>query len=382
MYAFDDEFEPEKAVEKYDPKTKTHGIFGPEKIMEVYDPKTKVHGVVVIHNTALGPGKGGIRMVSDISTQEVYGLARAMTWKNALANLPYGGAKAGIKADPKTVNKEEVMRAFARMLKPIIPAYYIAGPDMNISEKEMGYFADELKDMKACTGKPASMGGLPHELGSTGFGVVQATKVAMEYSKRPLSGASVALEGYGNVGTFTHKFITGLGAKVVAISDSKGTAYVPGGLDYEKAMEVKAGKGTITAYPGAKIMPAAALFGMSTDILIPGARPNVITRANVDAVRARLVVEAANIPMTPEIEGVLSERGVVVVPDFVANAGGVISSYVEHIGGTPQEMFRIVEEKISSNTKIVMERSGGKDVRKAAMAIAMERVREAMERRG
>ena len=354
--------------------------YGPEKIMEVYDPKTKTEGVVVIHNTALGLGKGGIRLVPDITTGEVYGLARAMTWKNALADLPFGGAKAGIRADPKIANKEEVIRAFARMLSPLIPKYYVAGPDMNITEKEMGYFADELKDMKACTGKPASMGGLPHELGSTGFGVVQATKVAMEFSKKPISGATVALEGYGNVGTFTHKFLEGMGAKIIAISDSKGMAYFPSGMKYDQAMKIKHEKGTITAYPGAKVQPAPALFGLDVDILIPGARPNVISGTNVDNVKARLVVEAANIPMTEDVERKLAAKGILVVPDFVANAGGVISSYVEYIGGTPDEMFKIVEKKIVANTSLVLERSGGKDVRKAAMDIARERVDAAMQK--
>ncbi|MDE1798687.1 MAG: Glu/Leu/Phe/Val dehydrogenase [Candidatus Micrarchaeota archaeon] len=356
--------------------------WGPERIFEVYDPKTKVHGVVCIDSTAIGPGKGGMRLVPDISTSEVFGLARAMTWKNALAGIPFGGAKAGIKADPKTVNKEEVIRSFARLLAPMIPKYYVAGPDMNTTEKEMGYFADELKNMKACTGKPASMGGLPHELGSTGFGVAQATKVAMEFGKKPMSGATVALEGYGNVGTFTHQFLSEMGAKVVAISDSKGTAYLASGFDYQKMMDTKAQKGTVTAYPGAQLLPAAALFSQKVDILIPGARPNVITAANVGSVQAKLIVEAANIPMTPDIERQLAKAGVTIVPDFVANAGGVISSSVEFHGGSEKEMFKTVEEKILTNTRECFARSKDGYIRDAALAIAQERVKAAMEKRG
>lgn len=362
-----------------------HGFvdeWGPERVFEVYDTKTKMHAVLCIDNTARGPAKGGIRMVPDVSAQEVFGLARAMTWKNALADIPYGGGKCGIKADPKTVNKDAIMRALADKLAPMIPELYIAGPDMNTTEKEMASFADQIGRSDACTGKPSSIGGLPHELGSTGFGVVQSAKVAMEYSKMPLSGATVALEGYGNVGTFTHKFISELGAKVVAISDSKGVAYVPGGIDYETAMKVKAEKGTITAYPGAEVKPAAELFGMQVDVLVPGARPNVITEANVNAVRAKMVVEAANIPMTPAIEKKLSDRGIIVIPDFLANAGGVISSHVELIHGTPDDMFRIVRDKITRNTQIVMEKSGGKNVRDAALSIAKGRVRDAMDARG
>ncbi|VVB57441.1 Glutamate dehydrogenase 2 [uncultured archaeon] len=363
MYAFDDEW-------------------GPERVFEVYDAKHKVHGVVVIDNTARGPGKGGMRLVPDISTQEVFGLARAMTWKNALADIPFGGAKAGIKADPKKINKEEVLRSFARLLRPVIDAgYYCAGPDMNTAQTEMAWFADELNNRQACTGKPFSMGGLPHELGSTGFGVAQSAKVAMEFTKKPMAGATVAIEGYGNVGTFAHKFLEEMGASVVAISDSKGTAYLPSGMKYKEAMKVKSEKGSVTLYPKAQTMPAPALFGLNVDILIPGARPNVITDANVSDVKAKLVVEAANIPMTPAVEKKLAHKGILVVPDFVANAGGVISSYVEYIGGTEGEMFEMVERKIVNNTRIALERSDGKDVRAAAVSIAQERVRDAMQYR-
>ncbi len=356
--------------------------WGPERVFEVYDARHNVHGVVVIDNTARGPGKGGMRLVPDISTQEVFGLARAMTWKNALADIPFGGAKAGIRADPKKINKEEVIRSFARLLAPVIESNsYCAGPDMNTSQNEMAWFADELNNRQACTGKPFAMGGLPHELGSTGFGVAQSARIAMEFSKKPMAGASVAIEGYGNVGTFAHKFLEEMGANVIAISDSKGTAYLPSGIKYEEAMKIKSEKGTITAYPKCTVQPPAALFGLNTDILIPGARPNVITDANVNDVKAKLVVEAANIPMTPAVEKKLSNKGILVVPDFVANAGGVISSYVEYIGGTEGEMFEMVERKIVNNTRISLERSEGKDVRSAATAIAQERVRDAMQYR-
>lgn len=355
--------------------------WGPERILEVYDPKTKVHGVVVIDNTARGVGKGGMRLVPDLTVSEVARLARAMTWKNALADIPFGGAKSGIRADPKAINKEQVVRNFARLLAPVIPKYYISGPDMNITEREMGWFADELKEKNACTGKPASMGGLPHELGSTGFGVALATKVAMEFSKKPLSGATVAIEGYGNVGTFAHKFLEEMGAKVVAISDSKGTAYCGGGFEHKKALETKEKQGTITAYKGAQKKDGKALFEMDVDILIPGARPDVITAENVNDVRAKLVVEAANLPMKHDMELVLAKKGVLVVPDFVANAGGVISSYVETMGGSGRDMFKVVEDKITSNTKIVLENAKNMDIRASALQIAQSRVRDAMEYR-
>jgi glutamate dehydrogenase/leucine dehydrogenase len=353
--------------------------FGPEMILQVYDQKTGMRGVTVIHNTALGPGKGGIRMQPDVTISEVMGLAEAMTWKNALAGIPFGGAKSGIVADPKTVDKEAVMRAFARKVAKLIPDVYIPGPDMNTTEKEMGYIADELHNRKAATGKPESMGGLPHELGSTGFGVSQATKVGLEHIGSKVDGATIAIEGFGNVGTFTAKHLSSWGAKIVAVSDSKGVAYLEGGLDYEMLMKAKAEKGTVTAYPGCKVLPGADLFALRVDVLIPGARPNVINESNMSAIRARMIVEAANIPIKHAVEADIEKRGILVVPDIIANAGGVISSFVEHIGGTEEEMFQMVEEKIVSNTRLVLRESQRiGNTREAAMKIAKERVRHAM----
>ncbi|MFA4982678.1 MAG: Glu/Leu/Phe/Val dehydrogenase [Candidatus Micrarchaeia archaeon] len=354
---------------------------GPERILHVYDPKTKMSGTVVVDNTALGPGKGGVRLVPDVTTEEVFGLARAMTWKNALAEIPFGGAKSGIKAMGHAPNKAEIVSAFAEKIRELVPSCYIPGPDMNMTEKEMAIFADVIGTRKAATGKPASMGGLPHELGSTGFGVALSTEVALEYKKIPLSGATLAIEGFGNVGTFTAKFLTEKGAKVIAVSDSKGTAYLESGLDYNKLMEVKKEKGTVTAYPGARVLPAADLFAVKCDVLVPGARPNVIRSDNQMRVNAKIVSEAANIPMKPDIELALEDRGILVIPDFVANAGGVISSYVEFSGGSEKEMFSLVREKIVKNTRLVLERSGGRETRHTALAIARERVLAAMEKR-
>jgi glutamate dehydrogenase/leucine dehydrogenase len=245
----------------------------------------------------------------------------------------------------------------------------------------MAIFANVIGTHKAATGKPASMGGLPHELGSTGFGVALATEAALEQRKMPLAGATVAIEGFGNVGTFTMKFLTEKGAKVVAVSDSRGTAYLESGLDYAKLMQTKKEKGTVTAYPGARMLDAGALFAVKCDVLVPGARPDVINVGNVESVRAKIVVEAANIPMKPEIEHQLERRGILIIPDFVANAGGVISSYVEFRGGSEKEMFALVREKIIANTRLVLERTKNGDTRAAALKIAEERVIAAMEKR-
>lgn len=355
---------------------------GPERILEVYDQKTGMRGVAVIDNTALGPGKGGIRMVPDISTEEVMGLARAMTWKNAMAGLPFGGAKSGIKANDRELTpeqKEKIVRAFARKIAEMVPGLYIAGPDMNMTEVEMGQIADELKNGKVTTGKPADMGGLPHELGSTGYGVALCTKVAVEFKGESLEGKTVAIEGYGNVGTFAHKFFEEWGAKVVAVSDSKGMIYSESGLKHEELLKTKTEKRTVTAHGTGEKREGSELFELDVDILVPGARPDAIHADNVEKVKAKYLAEAANLPATYEMEKILMKKGVVVLPDFVANAGGVISSYCETMGYDAEKMFKVVEEKITENTKIMMERAKeDNDTRKAAMGVARERVEKAM----
>lgn len=353
--------------------------FGPEKILEVYHPKIGMHGFVVIDNTALGPGKGGIRMTPSVSVEEVAKLARVMTWKNALADIPFGGAKAGIVADPKLIsreNKDDIVTAFSEALKVVCPAIYVAGPDMNIAEHDMAVFAQANGSNKACTGKPAAMGGLPHELGSTGFGVFHALLVGAAFAKINLKTATVAIEGFGNVGTFVMKFLTERTIKIIAVSDSKGVIFNEKGLDYDKLMKVKEQTGSVVNYKPAKILPSHDIIKVQCDILVTAAIPDVIKTGDVDDVKATMIVQGSNIPMTPEVEGQFHKKGVLIVPDFVANAGGVISSYVEYSGGTQKEMFTMVEEKIVANTRYVLTEALKRNLkpRTVAMDIAKERV--------
>ncbi|MBI4019508.1 MAG: Glu/Leu/Phe/Val dehydrogenase [Candidatus Aenigmarchaeota archaeon] len=366
--------------------------FGPEKILEVYDPKTGMRGFTVIDNTALGPAKGGIRMTPSVSIHEVAKLARTMTWKCAMAELPFGGGKSGIIADDRKIDRDkkmEIIRAFAKAIKVVCPSQYVAAPDMNTGEAEMAEFALANGRMNSTTGKPATMCvrpgvkcGIPHEYGSTGYGVFHATKVAAEHLKISLKGMTVSIEGFGNVGTFAMKYLTESGAKVVGISDSKGTVYLAEGFDYNKMMDVKASQGTVTKYPGAKMLDTSAVFELPVDAVIPAAIPNSITEKNMNKIKAKILVEAANIPMTPEIEERFHAKGVIVIPDFIANAGGVISSYAEYVGKNPEEMLKLVEKKIVKNTRLVLEEAKKTKVspRTSGMGIAMRRVREAMKK--
>ncbi|MBU1197169.1 Glu/Leu/Phe/Val dehydrogenase [Candidatus Micrarchaeota archaeon] len=358
--------------------------WGPERIYNVYDPQTGMEGTLCVYNTARGPGKGGIRFVPDVTVEEVYRLARAQTWKNAIADIPFGGAKAGIRGDPKKVDKVKWMRAFAKKIRHLVPDVYIAGPDMNTTEKEMAAFADEIGFMGGSTGKPIYLNGLPHELGSTGFGVAQSIFVAMEFAGMKPDGATVAIEGFGNVGVFCARFLSEKGCKIVAVSDSKGTIYDPNGLDIPKLERVKTETGAVKNYGSGQVLMSEELFGLDVDVLIPGARPDVIHDGNKDQVKCKIMSQGGNLPVDPKIEVELEKKGMIVIPDIVANAGGVISSYVETIGGSPEQMFEIVEKKIVANTREVLKRAKEQKIpaRDAAMQLAHERVRKAMEFRG
>ncbi|MEK7552758.1 MAG: Glu/Leu/Phe/Val dehydrogenase [Patescibacteria group bacterium] len=344
-------------------------------MIKLHNPTLSVRGFLVIDNTTLGPGKGGIRMTPTVTEEEVGRLARAMTYKNALAGIPFGGAKAGIVFDPKTNDpktKKQVVEWFARELKPFLPQLYIAGPDINMTEKEMAIFVGAVKDRRAATGKPARLGGLPHELGSTGFGVMVATKIALQKIDRPLRGARVAIEGFGNVGSFAAKLLESQGAKIVAVSDSRGTIYNPNGLKSAELIKVKKRTGSVTNYLNSEKLSGAAIFELAVDVLIPAALPDVINKNNVDKIKAKIIIEGANIAVTAEAEAKLSANGVLIIPDIVANAGGVISSYAEYRGWSKEKMFKLVQDKIAHSVTAVLAGAGktNQRPRQAALALA------------
>jgi glutamate dehydrogenase (NAD(P)+) len=357
--------------------------FGPEKILTVYDSQTGMKGFVVIENTALGPGKGGIRMTSTVNQEEVARLAKVMTLKCALADLPFGGAKSGIVADSKKISakkKESIVKSFAKALKIVCPEMYIAAPDMYMGEREMELFSKTNGSNKACTGKPKSMGGLPHELGSTGFGVFHSTKAAAHYAGIDLKEATVAVEGFGNVGSFAAKYLYEEGARLVAVSDSSGVVFNDEGIDFDKLEHIKKETGKVTNYKPARMNCCDNILDVGADILITAAVPNLIDLSDVDRLKFKLIVEGSNIPMTNEVENLCFMRDILIVPDFVSNAGGLISSYVEYIGGDERQMFEMIADVVSKNTKKVLERSK-EDLcspRECALTMAKGKLRKKM----
>lgn len=381
--------------------------FGPEYVLNVYDPKIGMEGFLVVDNTVLGPGKGGIRMTADVTAYEVFRLARAMTYKNALADIPFGGAKAGIKfpvikdetlAETKE-RKKQFVQSFARYVKPLTPKKYIAGPDVNTGEHEMQWFAEATGIWKSATGKPTNLCvkvntknnshrcGIPHEFGSTGFGVAEVAKVAAEISGLNIKGATVAIHGFGNVGTFTYKFLTEMGAKIVAIADVSGAVYAKNGFD-EKTMEkLISDMKLISEYAEinprgkeAKKIKIEEFWKLPVDILIPASVTDVINESNKNGIRAKIIVEAGNIPMRENIEEELFKKGILIIPDFVANSGGVISSYAEYRGLHPRKMFELITQKITKTAKLVLKESARtkQNPRKIAFALAKEKILKKM----
>ncbi|MDO9099084.1 MAG: Glu/Leu/Phe/Val dehydrogenase [Candidatus Methanoperedens sp.] len=352
---------------------------GPEKIIHLYEPRTKMMAIVVVDNVAAGPAIGGVRMALDVTTTEVRRLARAMTYKNVMAGLPHGGGKSGIIADPKTVNKEQVIRTFARGIKNLLE--YIPGPDMGTDEASMAYVYDETA---RAVGLPRELGGIPlDEMGATGYGVAVCADIAKDYINLDLNGARLTIEGFGNVGKSAARFLSEKGVILVAASDSKGTIYNPKGLNVEELIQIKDSTDSVINYKGGEVLKTTDLLMVSTDIFIPAARPDVINEANSDVLDTKLIIEGANIPITENAEKLLHDRGILVVPDFVANAGGVITASVEYHGGTETVALDRIKSTISRNTKEILDRVYSEKTypRETAIGIAKQRVMRAMKYR-
>lgn len=355
---------------------------GPAKVVLLREPRAGLEAIVVVDNVACGPAIGGVRMAPDVTLDEVRRLARAMTWKNAAAGLAHGGGKAGIVADPgcASADKERLVRAFARMIRDL--ADYIPGPDMGTTEACMAWVKDEIG---RAVGLPRVLGGIPlDEIGATGLGLAVAAEVAAPHAKIELSGARAAIEGFGAVGQHAARFLAQRGVRLVAASDSGGAIASPSGLDVPALIAHKRSGRGVATFAGGRALARGELVGVECEIWIPAARPDTLTGENVSRLEARLVLQGANIPATPAAEDWMHAHGIVSVPDFVANAGGVICAAVEYHGGTQAQAFATIEERVRSNTTETLDRAraGGLAPRQAAIEMARVRIEEAMGYRG
>ena len=354
---------------------------GPAKVVHVHEPALGLDAVLVVDNVAAGPSIGGLRMAPDVTVEECARLARAMTLKNAAAGLPHGGGKSVLRGDPQmpAERKQRLIRAFAHALRH--ETDYIFGPDMGTDETCMAWVKDEIG---RAVGLPSALGGIPlDEIGATGWGIRSAAEVAAARCGLDLRGARVAIQGFGAVGKHSARFLAERGAVLVAASDSRGTVHDPAGLDVGRLVALKAGGRGVVDFERGRRLDRDAILDVECDIWIPAARPDVVREDNVDRLKTRLVLQGANIPFTAGAEEMLHARGVLVIPDFIANAGGVICAALEYQGAGPAAALAVIDEKIRVNTQAVLDAAavGRVSPRRAALALATERVRQAMSYR-
>jgi glutamate dehydrogenase (NAD(P)+) len=354
---------------------------GPLKVIHVHVPSIELKAVLVVDNIARGPAIGGMRMAQDVSTEECFRLARAMTFKNAAADLPHGGGKIVIYGDPKMPKdgKQALLRGLAHALRT--ETTYIFAPDMGTDEECMAWIRDEVERV---VGLPRELGGIPlDEIGATGWGLSHVTYVASRFCNIEIKGARIVVQGFGAVGLHVARFLTARGAVLVAVADSRGAIQNPDGLDFAQLVELKQQGKSVADYADGKRLDRDDVVGVECDIWIPAARPDVIREDNVHQLNTRLVVEGANIPVTHGAERMLHEKGILYVPDFIANAGGVICAAMEYHGANESAAMAAIEEKLRRNTETVLNSAVDRKIepRQAANEMALERVKKAMEYR-
>ncbi|GIV05212.1 MAG: glutamate dehydrogenase [Fimbriimonadales bacterium] len=357
-------------------------------------------GYRVHHNPARGPAKGGIRYHPEVTLDETRALAMWMTWKCAVVNIPYSGAKGGVVCDPKRLSVHELENLTRRYITEISmligPESDIPAPDVGTNPQVMAWIMDTYSMHKGytvpavVTGKPIAIGGSEGRLEATGRGVTVMAHESLKQIGSHLEGATVVIQGFGNVGSATAKLMHQAGAKVIAISDARGGIYNPNGLNIPALLHCAGRDGCIQAYRDAEFITNAELLELPCDVLVPAALHGVITASNADRIKARVIVEAANGPVTPDADEILDDKGVLVVPDILANAGGVIVSYFEWVQDL--QAFFWEEEEVNRKLERVMRRSyehvaqtaeqNKVNLRMGAYIIGVKRVAEATTIRG
>jgi len=357
-------------------------------------------GYRVQYNITLGPAKGGIRYHPDVSLDEVTALAAWMTWKCAVAHVPFGGGKGGIVCDPTRMSRRELealtRRYVAEIIDAIGPEKDVPAPDVNTNDQIMAWIMDTYSmhvghtSTAVVTGKPIEMGGSLGRREATGRGVMIVTREAAKHLGLDIEKATVAVQGFGNVGSVSADLIAKLGAKIVAVTDWKGGVYNPAGLDIPKMLDYAKQNKTIDGFPGGDPLENDQLFGLDVDVLVPAALENQITEENAGVIKAKIVAEGANGPTTPEAHRQLHERGIFVIPDILANAGGVTTSYFEWVQDRhgyfweEEEVNKRLEAKMMEAFHDVLQTSlkYKTDLRTAAYIVAINRVATVTRMRG
>ncbi len=357
-------------------------------------------GVRVQHNSARGPYKGGIRYHPSVTVEEVTALAILMTWKTAVVDIPYGGAKGGVRCNPKEMSKNELerlTRRYTAMISNIIgPLTDIPAPDVYTDAQTMAWIMDTYSQLKGeltpavVTGKPINLGGSEGRAEAASYGVAVCVRESAKKFGIPLKNARIAIQGYGNVGSYAAEILHDWGARIIAVSDSKGGILLKDGLNPYKVMEHKKKTGSVVNFADAKNITNEELLEIECDFLIPAALEGQIHKGNANNIKAKIIVEGANGPTMPEADKILEEKKIKVIPDILANAGGVTVSYLEWVQNlqmfrwTKEEVLKKLEDKIvkAFNDVLSYAEKYGTPFRKAAMLLAVERVAEAINSRG
>ena len=357
-------------------------------------------GYRVQYNITLGPAKGGIRYHPGVTLDEVTALAAWMTWKCAVAHVPFGGGKGGIVCDPTRMSPRELealtRRYVAEIIDAIGPEKDVPAPDVNTNDQVMAWVMDTYSmhvghtETAVVTGKPIEMGGSLGRREATGRGVMIVTREAAKHLGLNIKGATVAVQGFGNVGSVSADLLAGIGAKIVAVTDWKGGVINQNGLDIPKLLEYAAKHKTVEGFPGADPLDNDGLWGLDVDILIPAALENQITMENAPQIKAKILTEGANGPTTPDAHNHLHERGVFVIPDILANSGGVTTSYFEWVQDRHGYFWELDEVNMRLEKKMVeafddvLEKSlkYNVDLRTAAYIVAISRVGMVTKMRG
>ncbi len=356
-------------------------------------------GIRVQHNHARGPFKGGLRYHPSVNLEETRALAQLMTWKSALVDIPFGGAKGGIAVDPKGLRAEELevlTKRFTQKMAPILGVHQdVMAPDMGTNPQVMAWILEDYSKVHGytpaiVTGKPLEVGGSGGRLEATGYGAAYVARLAAEDLYRSVQDAKVVIQGFGNVGTYAAQSLAAKGARIIALSDSRGGIYSESGIDVSAALRHVNKEGQLTGLPGTMPVSNQELLALPCDILMPAAVQSVITGDNAGDVKARLIVEAANMPLTPEADRILTERGVVIIPDILANAGGVLTSYYEWVQNLQQfpwgraTVLRRLETRLQRVYQKVSEFAAAQhvDLRTAAYELAIKRVVHVIALRG
>ncbi len=362
----------------------------------------KITTYVVRHNDTLGPAKGGIRMAESVTLDDINGLAMEMTWKTALIGVPFGGGKAGIACDPNGLNaddKEIIIRSFTRgLMRHIGPEIYVPAPDMGTNEKDMGHLKDCLSYSsgasitRGCfvTGKPVILGGIIGRREATGNGVAYTTAAACKKCGIDLTGAKVAVQGFGNVGSVAAGMLAKMGAVVIAVSDITGAVYDSQGLDIDRLYAHAAAAGGVKGFDRGSVLAPAELLELPCDILVPAAAQSQINESNAGRVKAKIIAEGANAPTTPQADEILGSKHCFVIPDILCNAGGVFVSYLEYTQETQREQMTLDEvqrrliDRMQSKFEHVYQYAQNKKIsmRQAAMDIAVQTVADGLVYRG